>query len=210
MARIAKPLHNWANVISWLIVLLMSALPGSDVGHRHACVGPSQRITHGVHVPERIAGRAQRVHHLVRLRKTLIVGKIHNRRDVFREAAISCVPGDADDFHVPPNLIVVGRQDQMLPQRVPAIEVRLGERFVDHGNDRRSGPVRFAEIASRQNRNLHRREEPRSDGHEARRRIGRLSSTLIGVPDPASISDESDTLASRTPGIALNAFSRSP
>ena len=39
---------------------------------------------------------------------------------------------------------------------------------------------------------------------------GGLPGGLIGSPDPASISDESDRLAPRTPGMALNVFSRLP
>ena len=63
----------------------------------------------------------------------------------------------------------------MLSQRIPVTEVFPGKRLADHGDGRRALPVAFVEITARQNRNLHRCEESRSDGQVPRRGVLRLS-----------------------------------
>src|SRR5207237_6660137 len=89
------------------------------------------------------------------------------------ERAVSGVHRYTDDLHVASETIP--GHEQMLPERRPVTEILLGKHFVDHGNGRRAGPVPFVEIAAREDGNLHRREESRSDGEVTRRWIGGLS-----------------------------------
>ena len=70
----------------------------------------------------------------------------------------------------------------MLPERVPVAEILPGKHFVDHGNGRRARPVPLVEIAAREDGNLHRREESRSDGEVTRRGIGGLSGQVDWQP----------------------------
>ena len=64
-------------------------------------------------------------------------------------------------------------------------KLRLANTSLITATGRRAGPVAFVEVAAGQDRNLHRREERRSDHQEAVGRIGGTPGTLIGSPCPA-------------------------
>ena len=72
----------------------------SHLGHRHARVRLAHHFAHGVDVQERVARRAQRVHHLIRQRVALVIRHVHHGRDLPRQAAIARVSGHSDNLHV--------------------------------------------------------------------------------------------------------------
>ena len=121
--------------------------------------------------------------HVFGMRITLVVWKIHHRRNPLLQPAIVCVPRDSHNLHIPRRGIAL-LDNQVLAQRIPVSKIHLREPLIHYRNLRRAGPVALLDVASRQNRNLHRLKKARSDRHHAGFRIS-LRALHVNADSPA-------------------------
>src|SRR6185437_12385420 len=137
----------------------------SYVGNGHASVRPMNDFPDGLDIGERIRLGTQHIDHLIWLRVALIVGNVHNRRDLLLEAAIAGIPRYSDDFHLTRRAFVLP-QNQTATQGTPAGKIDFGKSLVDDRDRLRGRAVAFFDVAASQARDLHRGQELRSDGQE--------------------------------------------
>src|SRR5579872_6287001 len=118
-------------------------------------------------IGQRIAGRSQRIGHLVEVVDALVVGDKDGRWPIRGQVAVTGVLSDADDLKVVSRACGVS-EGEIAADRVYAREAGFRKAFVYDGYRLRAGAVAIVHFTAGQNRNLHGGKESRSDHEVAR------------------------------------------
>ena len=163
-ATIAKAPQMRASRISWLIVDAISPawVLKLVTGIRESA--SLHDLPHGRNVVHRIAISPQRIRHVLqRCRRRLGVRHIQHRRRRELDGAIVRGRRDADDFDFHRH---AAADRQPASNRIPVRKVGAREQIADHARSDGGRAIALVDLAARQQRNLHRREESGTGLHE--------------------------------------------